>query len=47
MILLPELGQNSYTNNETSSLYYYIASEWIELNKNLELCCPKSPGAEC
>ena len=44
ILLLPRWGVFGYTNNQYSSLYYVIDSEWNKLNENIKFSRPTSPG---
>ena len=46
ILLLPKLGESGYANNQHTSLYYAIASEWNELNENMVFSLPTSPGCK-
>ena len=44
MLVLPELSIFGYIHIECKSLYYVIDSDWNELDDNMNMETPKSPG---
>ena len=46
ILLLPKLGELGYANNQHTTLYYAIDSEWNELNENMIFRRPISPGCK-
>ena len=46
MLVLPELSIFGYIHIECKSLYYVIDSDWNELDDNMNMETPKSPGCK-
>ena len=46
LLLLPQVTLKGFINVESMSLYYVIDSNWNELDEELNLSKPKSPGSK-